>query len=194
MGSLSINNYRSTLEIRTTNSKIQIRTPKPKFRIKRTPPQMTVIRRMPTFKVNYQKVRAESGLGGPEAMRQEMYSRAHSKTMDAIANIAQTGDYLMRIEHSDGTDMIAQVAFNNMQAAIPEINIGSMPQSLPEVEWDHGEFKIVWSEGSFELEWDTDFRPDISFTPHSVEIKIRNYPKINVQDNNHSRNRVDREI
>lgn len=190
-----MNDYHARLEIRSTPAQLQIRSKQIRFRVNREMPRMTVHRRMPQFRVNWAKVRAENGLAGPSALSQQMRDRAHSMVMESIARVAQNGDLMMRTEnYSSSTDMVAEIAYNNMEAAMspPEINV--QMKSLPEMEWDAGEFQISWSQGKFNIEWETDFMPDINVTPHSVEIKVRNYPKRKVSEGRVPQSKVDKRI
>lgn len=190
-----MNDYHARLEIHSEPAQVQIRSKQIKFRVNRESPQMTIHRRAPQFKMNWAKVRAENGLAGPSAFSQQTRDRAHSMVMESIARIAQNGDAMMHIEnYSSGASMIAQVAYNNMEAAMspPEINV--QMKSLPEMEWDMGEFQINWSHGTFNIEWDHDFMPDINVTPHSVEITVRNHPKQSVGEGHVPKSKVDTTI
>lgn len=188
----NINNSRAVLDIRSTPAKLNIQSHQIRFRVHSRMPQMTVHRRAPQFRVNWAKVRAENGLAGPGDFSKSLRDQSRAKVYEAIERIAQNGDLMMRTEHHSGRDMVSEIAFNNMEASIPSINI--VAKSLPEVTWDNGEFQIVWSDGSLDIEWDTDFMPDINVTPHSVEIKVRHHPKQKITEPKMPRGRVDETV
>ncbi len=188
-----MNDYR--MEINTTNSQLNISNHIRRFTIKRTSPQMKITRKTPKFKVDWDKVRAESGLKNPKYFMQDTRQRAYSKIMNSIKRMSQEGDMMMDIT-KDAPDMVPYIAAENMRSALPEVNIASIPESLPDVTWDEGAFEITWTKGSMEIIWDEDYEPDISFTPHSVEIKIRNFKKIRMNDkgNKLEGRKIDRKI
>lgn len=170
------------MEINTTKAQLNITNKIRRFKMKRTPPKMEITRRTPTFKVNWAEVYAESGLKRPKQFMLDNRQKAYNKVLQAIKRTAQEGDMMMNIQ-PDAPDMIPVIAEQNMRAALPEVNIGSLPENFAEFTWDKGDFEISWTDGSVEIIWDEEFQPDINVTPHSVEIKIRNFQKVKMNDN-----------
>ena len=62
-----------------------------------------------------------------------------------------------------------------------EMNIGLMPKSLPEVEWEKGSLKINWSKHSIVIDWDGDYMPKVTLDPkHSIEVYLRTPPHFRI--------------
>lgn len=171
-----------SIQIRTQNAQLNIKNNMRHFRIKRTPPQMEMTRKTPSFKVNWDKVRAQSGLKNPKYFMEDNRQKAYDKVMNYISRVAQEGDMMTEIDNASPDNMISVIAEQNMRAALPEVNMGTMPEDLAVITWDKGAFEINWTKGSLEIVWDDDYMPDISVTPYSVEISIRNLGKIKMRD------------
>ena len=173
MGRLEIVSSKPVMQINTEKAKLSIIHPKPKMRIRSVPARMVINSKKSTFKVNWQKVRNESGLPSPSAQVQQQEQRAKDTVMDIIARTVEEGNQMaMNYTHRNE---IAEVQKQRAMLNLPEINLGSMPQSSPEVEWDIGTIQIEWSNHELNIDWDMDdYRPKITVDPHSVEIRVHN--------------------
>lgn len=188
MRSLNINTSRASLDISSTRAQLDIRNHvQRRFQVKTTRPQMEVIRQRPEMKVNWKQVWAERGIRSPEYFRQHTMQLARQMTREAVQRIVEGGDYFGSLEMYFGTtqNIVGEWAYNNMMGEIPEMSMSSGAPS-PEIEWTEGAMRIEWSPGDVEIIWTEDFMPDITVTPHSVEIRLRNHGdvKISVNENN----------
>ena len=76
---------------------------------------------------------------------------------------------------------MATVSLNSvMQQDIPVVDVASMPSSSPEVEWEPGSIEIEWVPATLEMHWEGEVRPEVSVTPHTVEIRLINGETIRV--------------
>ena len=82
----------------------------------------------------------------------------------------------MDFKHGDG---VVRAAINEMPLDIAEVNVGLMPRSSPEITWENGSLALDWSDGDLDISWDTG-GVDANFAPHSVEIKIRDFPEVRI--------------
>ncbi|HBU12472.1 MAG TPA: hypothetical protein DEB31_07015 [Clostridiales bacterium] len=101
---------------------------------------------------------------------------------------------MMRLEDYIGTKSspVAQLAMQNMRAdSGVEVNVSSMPQTKPNVQWDPGYVRIEWTTGELIVDWDAEYGPDVTVTPHSVEIRVagKNEVKITVNEEKVARSR-----
>ncbi|MDL2220632.1 DUF6470 family protein [Eubacteriales bacterium OttesenSCG-928-N14] len=158
------------LEIQSRRAQLNIQSPRPSMEISRTKPEFTVTKKRPTFKVaNRSQLNAESGLANPVQLSRQFAQKGRQEGHEAIGLRSQEGDYLMNI-HKGGS--IAGMAKQRLQKKMPETNVGLMPQSRPQIEWDLGELSIDWSDPKLTIDWNVS-RPQLSVTPHVVEINWR---------------------
>ena len=180
MMTLNIRTSQPRLDIMTTNARMNITNRIRRFSARRVSPQMKVERQGASFKVDWSQVWAESGRKSPERLRAFLNQQSHGKVSKAINRIVQNGNHLMRLENYIGTEKlaVAEVAVADSISEMPEVNVSSMPTSRPNVQWDPGYVKIEWTTGEMQIEWDNDYMPDITVTPHSVEIRVDGHSEV----------------
>lgn len=186
---MNITTHRPRLDITTTNARLDITNRIRRMSASRTAPKMTVERTNPSFKVDWSRVWSESGRRTPSNLSGYVRQQSASKVQRAIQRTVQTGDQMKDIQNYQGskTPIGADLAWRHMmEDGQVETNISSMPHSKPNVTWDPGSIKIDWSTGEVHIEWDDDYMPDVSFTPHSVEIRLtgRSGVDISVDESN----------
>lgn len=183
MDRLNISSSRPVLDITSTKAQLNVTNKFRRFKARRVPPEMTVDRKMPSFKLNWKKVWNESGRKSPEALKQHFNQMSRRKLEQAIQNTVSTGNYLMDIKNYIGNsgNPLSQIIWQQMMTdASVETNVASMPESSPEITWDPGHIKIEWTTGEIQIEWDDSFMPDVTVTPHSVEIKLSGHKGVKI--------------
>lgn len=174
----------ASIGIEVTNAQMKITTPHPSMTISNEAPTMTVERQDPEFKLDWEQVRAESGLKTPARLSRHVRDTGRKQVMDYIAKTAQDGDYLADVT-SPG-DRVAQLARQHTQQRnTKQINIASMPSSLPKVDWTPGSLDISWSRHKFTIEVSGNYMPEMLLDPpYSVEVFLRTSPyfKITVEE------------
>lgn len=185
MKALNINSTRASIEVHSTRAQLDIRNNVRRgFRTKVTRPQMDVQRQAPQMRVNWKKVWADRGIRSPEAFSQYTRQIARQMVQEAIQNITASGDYFGDLQNYFGTSqsVVGDWAFNETLNDNVELTMSS-GASAPEIEWIEGGMKIEWSPGDVEIIWEDDFMPDITVTPYSVEINLRNHGEVKITVN-----------
>lgn len=184
---LDIQTSRPVLDITSTRAQLNISNKIRRFKVRSTPPQMKVHRQAAQFKVDWNKVWAQSGRRSPEHLQNHMKQVSRQKVDQAISRIVSNGNYMKQLHKYIGTDTnpVAELALESMKSksAPPELNVASMPESLPDISWDPGGIKIEWTTGEVQIDWDEDFRPDITVSPHSVEIRLSGKKEVKISVN-----------
>ena len=168
------------LGIEITPAQMKITTPNPKMQITSEAPEMTVENQMPEFKLNWTKVRAESGLKTPDLLAKSLASDAVRTAEEGTVDAVHDGDYIAKVQERG--NRIAKLSHQKtIRTEQVEINLSSIPQSLPEVEWDRGYVHINWTRGTLNIDWVGDYMPEVVVDPpFSVEIYLREKPYIKV--------------
>lgn len=202
MRTISVSSSRPTLDITSTRAIMEIKnTVRRHFTSKRTPPQMQVNRTSPRMRVNWTDVWAKRGMRKPRQQSQHLNQQSYQKVHQSIQKAVQDGNFMGALEqyYDSDTNRVGQLQLQEViQGDIPDLNVAP-PNPLPEVEWEKGSLTIEWTPGDLELVWEEDFRPQVTVTPHSVEIRLRgrNEVKITVNEDNvsgRSGKKVDRNI
>ncbi|MPN45338.1 hypothetical protein SDC9_192905 [bioreactor metagenome] len=51
------------------------------------------------------------------------------------------------------------------------------------MEWEEGKLEIEWESAKLEMHWEGSIRPQITITPHTVEIRLINGETVRVGEN-----------
>ncbi len=174
------------LDIKTTNAKIEIHNEPMRLVVEREPARMRVHRSYPKMKVNWAKVRSESGLRSPSAQRRYMQQLYRQMALDGIARTSEEYEQISDIQDipSGGPNIVATVALDAvLEKDIPVVDVANMPRTMPDVEWEEGKLDIEWESAKMEMRWEGSMRPEITVTPHTVEIRLVNGETIRVGEN-----------
>lgn len=170
----------ATIGVNVTPAQMNITMPRMQMTVESQTPQMTVERQMPQFKVNWTKVRSESGLKTPSEVSKDISFEARKAVGDFMTNSADDSNYISSVDKPG--NRIAQVyRRKSLSQDRVEVNIGTMPQSLPEVEWTPGSIDVSWSDHQLEVSWEGTCMPEVVIDPpFSIEIYLRDKPYIRI--------------
>ncbi len=186
MGALSIQTSRPYLDITTTRARIDITNKIRRFSAKRTPPQMKIERQAASYKVDWSQVWARSRRNtsvnmkkyNAQAVRQrteQPMAQVQRHANSANANVMYTENY-----RGSSTASLTQPSLQDIMDSGMELNLASLADSKPNVQFDPGYMKVEWTSGELQIEWDDDFMPEITVTPHSVEIRLAGHKEVKI--------------
>lgn len=183
MPSIIIDQSYGSLAIEITHAQMKITNNRPEMKITREDPSLTVESEMPEFKVNWQKVRNESGLPSPS----EIARRNRAKSIESIgtgtSRTVNEGNTLGDVVHK-GNRVANIERQKTIRSSHLEVNFGTMPQSMPEVEWSKGYVNIDWSKGDLIVDFIGDYMPEVALDPpFSIDIYLKEKPYIRIMVN-----------
>ena len=198
--SITIEQQLAEIGVHRTPAQMHIERPQMEMNIKTEQPQMEIDRKSPSFKVNRKKINAESGLKPSPEFTKEFRDKGRTGALRSAKTAVEDGNFLGDLRKPG--DRVGRLARNKTMAAIlkkKEMNIGLMPKSQPEVEWDKGYMRINWSKHSIVIDWDGEYMPKVTINPkHSIEIYLRTEPYfriiVNEEDTSTSGRLVDKAI
>jgi len=172
--------------VKVVPAKMQISLPRMQMKITTENPQMEIESKSPSFKINRKKINNESGLKAPSEFTKGHRDKGMSSALKAAKTAGEDGDFLgdVRIRGS----RIAKLSRSKSMASATrkqKLDIGLMPHSSPEVEWDKGYMRINWSKHSIVVDWDGEYLPQLKVDPkYSIEIYLREEPyfRLTVED------------
>ncbi|MCL2046253.1 MAG: DUF6470 family protein [Oscillospiraceae bacterium] len=148
------------------------------MRIETEQPKMEIDRKAPTFKVNRKKINSEMGLKGPTELSRNFRDQGRLGALRGARIAKEDGNFLGDLTNPG--DRVGQLARNKTMSAImrkKEGNIGLMPKSIPEIEWEKGYLNISWTKHSIVIDWVGDYMPTVTLDPkHSIEVYLRTAP------------------
>ena len=177
-----IEKQHAQIGLRNTPARMRISKPQMQMRIKNEVPTMEIDRRAPTFKVNRKKINAESGLKAPDDFTKTFRDDGKAGALRATRTGVDDGNFLGNVR-SPG-DRVARLARNKAMSAVlnkQQTNLGLMPKSPPEVNWEKGHMRVSWSRHSLVIDWEGDYLPKLTLDPpHSVEVYLRTKPYVRI--------------
>jgi len=180
---IKIDQQLAQIGVNNTPAKMNISLPRVQMRVRTEAAQMEVDRQAPTFKVNRRKINDESGLKAPLAFAKDFSGKGRQAALRGIGQNSRDGDFLANpdIPGKEAVPRLAKSKAMSRLASKKEINIGLMPESSPEIQWDKGHMRINWSRHSVVIDWEGDYLPEMTVDPkHSVEVFLRTQPYFRV--------------
>ena len=183
---ISIDQQIAEIGVRNVPAQMHITLPRMKMKITSESPQMEIDKKDPAFKVNWRKVRSESGLKPPPEFSYDYRNKGIEGAVKGTKTAADDGNFLGELRIPG--DRVAKLAHNKTMSEIikkRQVNIDLMPKSSPEVEWDKGYMRINWSKHSIVIDWDGEYMPQLTVDPRSsIEIFLRTEPyfRVTVED------------
>ena len=175
---ITIEQQLAEIGINSTPAQMHIEQQRLQMRIETELPKMEIDRKNPTFKLNRKKINSESGLKGTTELSRIFRDRGRAGALRGARIAKEDGNFLGELRNPG--DRVGQLARNKTMSAIlrkKEANIGLMPKSIPEVEWERGYLKINWTKHSIIIDWEGDYMPSVTIDPkHSIEVYLRSTP------------------
>ena len=179
---LNIEQQLAEIGVRITPAGLKITRPQMNMKITSESPHMEIERNNPTFKVNRRKINSESGLKPPLELSHEYRDRGRAGAFRGIKTAVEDGNFLG--DHKIKGDKVGLLAQKKTMSAIlkkRQYNIGLIPKTRPEIEWEKGSMKINWSKHSLVIDWDGDYMPQLTVDPkYSIEVFLRKEPYFRV--------------
>ena len=185
ISNITIDQQLAEIGVIRTPAQMHIQQQQMEMKIKTEQPQMNIERKNPSFKVNRKKINSESGLKPPDVLSKEIRDRGKESAQRGSRTAVSDGNFLGDVRKQG--DRVGKLARQKTMSAIlkkKEMNIGLMPKSNPEVEWDKGYMRINWSKHSIVIDWDGEYMPKVTIDPkHSIEIYLRTEPYFRITVN-----------
>lgn len=178
---LIIDQQYAVLGIEMTQAQMKITTQRPEMQITRENPEFTTESKAPEFKLNWKKSNVEFRPSFTANRARVYESKAHVSGENAVTP-SKGGRNRKGMASAITASRISQTAkHKTIKTALAEINLKSIPQNRPQVEWSRGEVKINWTKGSLNVNWVGEYMPEIVIDPpFSIEIFLREKPYITV--------------
>jgi len=165
-----------------TPAQMHIEQQRMEMKIRTETPQMEIERKNPSFRINRKKINSESGLKHPQELTRDYRDKGRAGALRGTKTAVNDGNFLGDVKKPG--DRVGKLARYKTMSAIlkkKDLNIGLMPKSQPEVEWDRGYMRINWSKHSIVIDWDGEYMPKVTIDPkYSIEIYLRTEPYFRV--------------
>ncbi|WP_129723364.1 DUF6470 family protein [Xylanivirga thermophila] len=165
--------------IRTQRAWMDIRQEPPRADISQPKADMDIRVKQPKIHIDQTQCFAEKGLKPALQLAHDYYDECYESGVEAIGDIAEAGDRMMRIE--EGRDPIVDLAFESMFKYEGDLNLVCAPTSRPKIELEEGETNIRITPRPADIQWYVHTTADIKATRHKVDIYMERWPDIKVE-------------
>ena len=178
MQNITIEQQLAEIGIQNVPAQMKIEQQRLKMHIKTEQAQMEIEHKNPSFKINRKKINSESGLKSTPELSKDYRDKGRSGALRGARTAVQDGNFLGDVKRHG--DKVGSLAHQKTMSAVlrkKQTNVGLMPKSMPEIEWERGSLNINWSKNSIVIDWDGEYMPKVTLDPkYSVEVYMRTSP------------------
>ena len=175
---ITIEQQLAEVGVHVTPAQVHIERPHMQMKITTESPHMEIDSQAPSFRINRKKINSESGLKAPVELARVFRDNGRAGALRGAKTAKEDGNFLGDLRKPG--DRVAKLARTKTMSEImrkKQSNIGLMPKSIPEVEWERGYMRINWSKHSIVIDWDGEYMPKLTVDPkYSIEVFLRTEP------------------
>lgn len=130
------------------------------------------------IKLNIDTVESRYSAGIKSVFRsvEDFAKKGVKAAYEATASYAREGDMMLDIRIMGNP--IPEIAIQKFNSEV-SFNLGFTPSVGPEITWDPQEISIKYEMDKLNFDWKIN-RPQINFIPGSIEFKINEYPRVEI--------------
>ena len=181
MPTIKVEQQFAQLGVNSTKAQLKITNRRRQMKVSSETPEVKIESKRPAFKINNKKIRSESGLKSTMELTLNARDDGRTGALRGTKMAVEDGNFLGETRNpGDRVGMLARK--RTMERVGPkQINVGMMPESSPEVDWEKGEMHVSWSKHRIVIDWDGDYMPEVSVEPpHSVEVYLTQAPYVRI--------------
>lgn len=163
------------LEYTIINAQLNLKTTQPKVLLETTPATVEISQRQGELIIDQTPCRYSIGLKNIADFARDNAAKGRQTAMDTIAQIAQEGDQLARIESK--TNAIADISANSTVSEVPDITYAHI--ASPEIHYQANPVQFNPIEGKVDL---TLQRGTVEgdYQPGKLNIQVTQYPRVEI--------------
>lgn len=129
-------------------------------------------------KIKIDTVEARYSAGIKSAMRsvEDFAKEGIQAAYKATAAYAKEGNMMLDVNIMENP--IPEIAMKKFLSEV-DFNLGFSPKTGPDIQWEPGEISINYEMDKLDFNWNIE-RPQINFTPGSIEFIIKEYARVEV--------------
>lgn len=173
---LEIKTVPMSFELKINNARYELATTDATFELKRDKGGLQM--QMRPTRLNIDTIEARYSAGIESAMRSvsDIAQKGVQAAYEATASYAREGNLMLDVDFMDNP--IPEIAMRKFFSDV-DFNLGFAPGVGPDISWDIGGISMNFEMDRLDFDWNIE-RPRIEFTPGSIELIIKEYPRIEV--------------
>lgn len=173
---LEIKTIPMSFELKINKARYEIATTDATFELKRDKGGIQM--QMKPTRLNIDTVEARYSAGIKSAMRSvvDNAKKGVQAAYEATAAYAREGSLMLDVDIMDNP--IPEIAMRKFFSDV-DFNLGFAPGVGPDISWDIGGISMSFEMDKLDFDWNIE-RPQIEFIPGSIEVIVKEYPRIEV--------------
>lgn len=178
---LELHNTFAQLGVQKKNASIEIKQPKAELNYNQPQPSMEIHKSASKLEIDQTEAFADANLKHPFRNIKEWTERAKQKILQSLAEKANEGDRLMKIEDRSES-VIPEIAKQKSETPPKQFNIGFMPSSTDKVKFTYqpSEIKIKMNTEPIKFNVKT-HGPIIKYHPGDFNIYLKQKASLKIQ-------------
>lgn len=166
------------LEMTVSRARLEMSSNQPSYDMTRSKGSFEIEHSYPKLNIDTYEARSSMGLKTCARSVQDYGTDSVQAGYDATAKIAEEGNMLMDIQNKSNS--IAEIAYQNMQNNYESV-MTFLPSVPANINWDPQQLSMQYEMDKLSFDWRTSQKPEMEFTPASIEYHVKQYPKIEIE-------------
>lgn len=167
------------MEMQISHARLEMSTNQPSYEMSRAKGSLSINHSYPKLNIDTYEARSSLNLKSCARSVQSFGADSVQAGYDATARIAEEGNMLMDIQNK-GSNTIGDIAFENMQSTL-DTALAFLPSASADISWEPGQLNMQYEMDKLSFDWRTSQKPDMQYTPASVQYHIKQYPKVEIE-------------
>lgn len=175
---LQISTVKSSLEYHITDAAVKYNNHRPSADVTRERGGFQMKSDVIQMKMDGQKMRDSIGLKMPDTIMRDYMAAGKRAVQEAIAEKVREGYLLMDGLRNSPASIQAS---KNPNLDRPQLETVFLPSSPPEISWEGGTVDIKYTPDKLNYKWNVEPNHTFEYTRGEVELKVAQYPKVNIE-------------
>lgn len=174
---ISIRTTNFQYEMSITDAKLDISSPDPGYRMTRDRGSLTMRHRPAKIHIDSTAARESLGLKSVLVSSDETAKRGMATAEQATGNIAREGNQMM---DSRNKNVFGNIGVQRSKSTIDTM-LSFLPSTTSKVSFDKHQLDIRYEADKLQFDWRKQNRPDMKFTPASIEFHVKQYARVDIE-------------
>lgn len=166
------------MEMTVNRARLEVSSEQPSYTMTRDKGSLQIQHSNPKLNIDTYEARSSMNLKSCVRSVQDFAAEGMQAAYEATGRIAEEGDMLMNIQNKGNT--IGEIAYQNMQPNLDTV-LAFLPSVPADISWEPQQLSMQYEMDRLSFDWRTQQKPEMQFTPASVEFHVKQYPKLEIE-------------
>lgn len=164
-------------EMVVNDARLEMQSPAPQQKVTRQDGGFSMQHNPARLKIDSSLARESLGHKGVVQITQENAKKGVAAAQSATGMMASEGNQMM---NSRNKDVFGSIGVQRTRSTLQTM-LGFLPSTPSQVSFDPHELKMKYQMDKLSFDWRANTRPDMRFTPASIEFQVKNYARVEIE-------------